>query len=162
MDNCRVIVEPLMVKIDPPSHKKRSPSKRKSPAKRTSKVTAKRKRKSEDAETTNDVIDEVDTTTLIPPTAISADDTKPEIDQVTGEIIAPSLSSGVQETKQKRKRDRTKGPKVKKEKKPYVRKPNKPEQCDVCGFISRSLKSHMLVHTQVRFDIINYSSCLTI
>lgn len=42
-------------------------------------------------------------------------------------------------------------PKVKKEKKerkPREKKEIKTEQCEVCGFISRSLKSHMLTHTQ--------------
>lgn len=38
--------------------------------------------------------------------------------------------------------------KVKKEPKEKLPKVNKTEQCEVCGFISRSLKTHMLTHTQ--------------
>jgi len=147
MGNCRVVVEPMKQ----PSPKRKPTTKRKPPAKRKSKVAAKRKKGTEEPETVDNAKSEMDSSTLNTLEAVApADDLKPELDPVTGEIVLPSLPVHSQENKPNRKRDRTKGPKVKKEKKPYVRKPNKPEQCDVCGFISRSLKSHMLVHTQER------------
>lgn len=146
MTNCRVVVESMKT----PSPKRKPTTKRKPPVKRKSKVAAKRKKGNEETETVDDVKIEVIPTTLTETADTSVDDLKPELDPVTGEIVTPSLPASSQEHKPNRKRDRTKGPKVKKEKKPYVRKPNKPEQCDVCGFISRSLKSHMLVHTQER------------
>lgn len=147
MSNCRVVVE----SIKTASPKRKPTTKRKPPAKRKSKVAAKRKKVHEEPDTVDDIKIEVMATTLTETVAdTSLDDLKPELDPVTGEIVIPSLPASSQENKPNRKRDRTKGPKVKKEKKPYVRKPNKPEQCDVCGFISRSLKSHMLVHTQER------------
>lgn len=150
MGNCRVVVEP-MANVKQASPKRKPTTKRKPPAKRKSKVAVKRKKVNEDPETVDDVKVELNPTTLTESVADTfVDDLKPELDPVTGEIVMPTLPADPQENKPNRKRDRTKGPKVKKEKKPYVRKPNKPEQCDVCGFISRSLKSHMLVHTQER------------
>lgn len=148
MGNCRVVVEPMDAKQSSP--KRKPPTKRKPPAKRKSKVAAKRKKGGEPSEIVDDCKAEMDATTLTTSEVSFTDDLKPELDPVTGEIVMPSLPIDAEENKTNRKRDRTKGLKVKKEKKPYVRKPNKPEQCDVCGFISRSLKSHMLVHTQER------------
>ncbi|KAG4072617.1 hypothetical protein HA402_004706 [Bradysia odoriphaga] len=149
--NCQIVVEPI-VNTNNQTSKRKPPAKRKAPAKRKSKATAKRKIAAvEEQETTEDIKVEINAATLAEAAAdTSVDELKPELDPVTGEIVMPTVAVDSQVNKSNRKRDRTKGPKVKKEKKPYVRKPNKPEQCDICGFISRSLKSHMLVHTQER------------
>ncbi|XP_037024765.1 zinc finger protein 391-like isoform X6 [Bradysia coprophila] len=149
--NCQIVVEPI-VNTNSRTSTRKPPAKRKAPAKRKSKATAKRKIAAvEDQETTEDIKVEINAAALAESAAeTSVDELKPELDPVTGEIVMPTVAVDSQVNKSNRKRDRTKGPKVKKEKKPYVRKPNKPEQCDICGFISRSLKSHMLVHTQER------------
>lgn len=123
MGNCRVVVEPMMTDANEQSPKRKPTTKRKPPAKRKSKVAAKRKKGSEDPESADDVKTEIATTPLNESIAeASVDDLKPELDPVTGEIVTPSSTVDPQENKPNRKRDRTKGPKVKKEKKPYVRK----------------------------------------
>lgn len=51
----------------------------------------------------------------------------------------------------KEERAKRKLEKLEKQKQPREpRKRSKPEQCEVCGFISRSLRMHMLTHTQER------------
>lgn len=119
MDNCKVVVEamPVNVKEQP---KRKPTAKRKPPAKRKSKAAPRTQKGSEEPETVDDVKIDVDSIPLTESAAeASVDDLKPELDPVTGEIVTPALA---QENKPNRKRDRTKGPKVKKEKKPYVRK----------------------------------------
>lgn len=114
MDNC-VIVEPITV----PSTRRKAPTKRKPPAKRKTRVSTKRKKGTEDAETVEDIKIEINATSLNDSVAeTSVDELKPILDPVTGEIVTPAAVDS-QEDKPNRKRDRTK---VKKEKKPYVRK----------------------------------------
>lgn len=113
----------MLTNVKAQSPKRKPTTKRKPPAKRKSKVAAKRKTGSEDPESADDVKIEITTTPLNESVAeTSVDDLKPELDPVTGEIVIPSPAVDPQENKPNRKRDRTKGPKVKKEKKPYVRK----------------------------------------
>lgn len=86
-------------------------------------MSAKRKTTAaEDVEANEDVKVDVNAVVLAESaTETSVDELKPELDPVTGEIVMPTVADS-QENKPNRKRDRTKGPKVKKEKKPYVRK----------------------------------------
>lgn len=121
MENCRVVVESIKVNVKDQSPKRKTTTKRKPPAKRKSKVTAKRKKGGDDPE--SDVKVEVSPTLITESVEETpVDDLKPELDPVTGEIVMPPMAVNSQENKPNRKRDRTKGPKVKKEKKPYVRK----------------------------------------
>lgn len=126
MDNCRVVVESMPVNVKEQSPKRKPTTKRKPPAKRKSKVAAKTKKgKSEDyceeEDSVDDVKIEIGSAALTESISeTSVDDLKPQLDPITGEIVMPAVES--QENKPNRKRDRTKGPKVKKEKKPYVRK----------------------------------------
>lgn len=113
----------MTVNVKEQSPKRKPTAKRKPPAKRKSKVTAKRKKAGDDPETVDDIKVEITPTSLTESLAeTSIDDLKPELDPVTGEIVIPVLAVDSQENKPNRKRDRTKGQKVKKEKKPYVRK----------------------------------------
>lgn len=57
----------------------------------------------------------------------------------------PTKKQLLKEEREKRKLER-----LEKQKEPRQRKKGKPEQCEVCGFISRSLRMHMLTHTQER------------
>lgn len=110
----------MSVNVRKQSPKRKPTTKRKPPAKRKSNVAAKRKKAGDDSETVDEVKVEVTPTPTESVTEASVDDLKPELDPVTGEIVMPVVD--VQENKPNRKRDRTKGTKVKKEKKPYVRK----------------------------------------
>lgn len=123
MGNCRVVVKPMTVNVKEQSPKRKPTTKRKPPSKRKSKVAAKRKKAGDDPEAVDVIKVEITPTPLTESLAeTSVDDLKPELDPVTGEIVIPTLAVDSQENKPNRKRDRTKGPKVKKEKKPYVRK----------------------------------------
>lgn len=57
----------------------------------------------------------------------------------------PTKKELLKEERAKKKLER-----LEKQKEPRERKRSKPEQCEVCGFISRSLRMHMLTHTQER------------
>lgn len=96
------------------------------------------------------------------PLAALAADTKPAIPRPKGkskrdyereqrklaklaEPKKPTKKQLLKEEREKRKLER-----LEKQKEPRQRKKGKPEQCEVCGFISRSLRMHMLTHTQER------------